>query len=135
MNQTVLTINKPEEISANQIAGLLCTAIEGGVYYWAQCSLASSYRNAKPANLSSEDFGEWANFPQYCITHPDYKLSIYDYEEDKRYNLTLPKLKKGLKIMAKKFPRHFNNFINENEDAITGDVFLQCCIFGDVIYG
>ena len=24
---------------------------------------------------------------------------------------------------------------NENDDADTADVFLQCCIVGDVIYG
>jgi hypothetical protein len=27
------------------------------------------------------------------------------------------------------------DFIDENDDAITADVFLQFCLFGDVIYG
>ena len=38
-------------------------------------------------------------------------------------------------IMADKFPRHFANILNENDDAETGDVFLQCCLWGDIVYG
>lgn len=36
---------------------------------------------------------------------------------------------------------HFDDFssfaeiLDDNADANTGDVFLQCCLFGDVIYG
>ena len=31
--------------------------------------------------------------------------------------------------------RHFKDFLYENEDAMTGDCFLQCCVFNEVIYG
>jgi hypothetical protein len=41
----------------------------------------------------------------------------------------------GLRIMAEKEPRHFADFMTENDDADTGDVFLQCCLYGEVIYG
>ena len=49
--------------------------------------------------------------------------------------LDLERLMHGLNIMQIKYTRHYNDFINENDDAITGDVFLQCCIFEKVIYG
>jgi hypothetical protein len=32
-------------------------------------------------------------------------------------------------------PRHFADVLNENDDAGTGDVFLQCCLFGEIIFG
>jgi len=37
--------------------------------------------------------------------------------------------------MAEKYPRHFHNFLEENDDAETGDVFIQCCLFGEIVYG
>jgi hypothetical protein len=44
-------------------------------------------------------------------------------------------LEAGLQLMAKKYPKHFNDFMSINEDAITGDVFLQLVVLGEVIYG
>lgn len=41
----------------------------------------------------------------------------------------------GLGFMAAKAPRHFADMMSENDDAITHDVFTQCCVFGDIIYG
>jgi len=37
--------------------------------------------------------------------------------------------------MAEKYPRHFANFAQEAEDAETGDVFIQCCVLGEIVYG
>jgi hypothetical protein len=37
--------------------------------------------------------------------------------------------------MADKYPRHIADILSENDDATTGDVFLQLCLFGDVVYG
>ena len=41
----------------------------------------------------------------------------------------------GLALMAKIAPRHFGAVIGDGGDAITGDVFLQCCVLGEVMYG
>jgi hypothetical protein len=40
-----------------------------------------------------------------------------------------------LALMAEKEPRHFGDFMGENDDATTSDVFLQLCLFGEVVYG
>ena len=56
-------------------------------------------------------------------------------ETDEVHDIGLEQTKKGLAIMADKYPKHMNDMINENFDAITGDVLLQCIVFGDVIYG
>lgn len=42
---------------------------------------------------------------------------------------------KGLVVMSQKYPKHFSNFIQECEDAETGDVFVQCCVFGELVFG
>ena len=49
--------------------------------------------------------------------------------------LDLESIGDGLNMMATHYPRHFADFLNEAADAITADVFLQCCLFGELIYG
>lgn len=51
------------------------------------------------------------------------------------YRLDRAALLRGSDLMAEKFPHHFANVITENADAETGDVYLQCCLFGGIVYG
>jgi hypothetical protein len=48
--------------------------------------------------------------------------------------LDLKSIRRGLEDLATKYPRHFADLVNENTDAITADVLLQCCLFGELIY-
>lgn len=60
---------------------------------------------------------------------------MVDAEDDgKIHSLNLQTIKKGLTVMAKKEPHHFADFLQEQGDMNTGDVFLQCCLFGEVRY-
>jgi hypothetical protein len=51
------------------------------------------------------------------------------------FRLDLKSIAQGLDSLATKYPRHFADLVNENPDAITADVLLQCCLFGELIYG
>lgn len=69
-------------------------------------------------------------------------IVIVDEEAEAEYSVGLPEVKNALAIIAELFPRHFLDIITENDDATTGDVFLQCCCFPeqiradkDLIYG
>ena len=42
---------------------------------------------------------------------------------------------RGLRTMAEKYPQHFSDFMEENDDACTADVWLQCAVFGEVVFG
>lgn len=69
----------------------------------------------------------------------DTGVEIQDFEggddvNPKIYVLNIKKIKRGLTVMAKKEPNHFADFIKGDYDMITGDVFLQCCLFGEVLY-
>jgi hypothetical protein len=50
------------------------------------------------------------------------------------FRLNLESISSGLNAMATECPRHFADFLNERADAITGDAFHQCCLFGELIY-
>lgn len=56
-------------------------------------------------------------------------------EEPTKYHLTIEGVKKGLELMRDEYPRHWADLAEEEDDAITGDVFLQLAVFGEVVYG
>ena len=37
--------------------------------------------------------------------------------------------------MRDQYPRHYADLMEEDDDLITGDVWLQLAVFGELIYG
>lgn len=136
MDNVVAEISVKVPVTKERIANLLCCAFEGGSNYWYWID-----KFIKPPIL------EWQNDPEQVFQHIDYPLNkggaliISDKEDDspakskKTYRLDLESITKGLQVMADKCPRHFADMVSEDFDATTGDVLLQCCLFGEVIYG
>lgn len=66
-----------------------------------------------------------------------------DYTDDVRAEmtdhvlapLTRASIAAGIVCMATRYATHFGDMLAENGDATTGDVLLQCALFGDLIYG
>jgi hypothetical protein len=69
------------------------------------------------------------------------KLQRRDEEPYKEevWVLNLEALERGIKTMAAlkhgEGGHHWPNFLNDHADAETGDVFLQCCLFGEIVFG
>ena len=55
------------------------------------------------------------------------------------WTLTIDTITAGILTMSKleegEGGHHIHNFLRENDDAETGDVFLQCCLFGEIVFG
>lgn len=66
-------------------------------------------------------------------------LSVDDPDSDsggeKDVVLDCESIRQGLQIMANKYRDHWEDFVYHNDDATTADVFGQCCVYGEVIYG
>jgi hypothetical protein len=60
---------------------------------------------------------------------------LYENEEPEKYHITIENVKKGLELMRDQYPRHYADLMEENDDLITGDVWLQLAVFGELIYG
>ncbi len=130
MDHFTVQLNIPKK----RIAELLTCAMEGGIGYWGQIT----------GFIEPMDF-EYRDDPIRLYKHIDFPMNtgggvnIFVGEggvkgrED--YTLMLQDLQKGLEVMAKKYPGDFGRFIADNEDAETGDVFVQCALFGEVIFG
>jgi len=68
------------------------------------------------------------------------ELEFYDTVESEDEEIILGKLSlagidKGEQIMADKYIRHLADVLAEEDDAATADVWLQCAILGDVVFG
>jgi hypothetical protein len=121
-------------IPESRIADLLCCGFEGGVGYW--CCITGYTEPETPRSAWGDDT---------IFRHVDYPLCggavlcevVEDETGEEVETLTLDgdAVQRGLQTMAEKYPRHWGDFIRENEDAITGDVFIQCCLLGEVVYG
>ena len=118
-----VTVTVTHEIPVERIKDLLCNAIEGGSNYW--CNTMD-----RMGGITREQ----ATYRQDVPFVEGGWLDVRD-DDGGKHRLDLDAIKKGLNVFAEKCPRHFADFIAENDDAETGDCFLQCILFGEVIYG
>lgn len=135
IEKPVIGIEITIPITRQRVADLLCCAFEGGSNYWYQIKKFTS-----PSVLV------FRNDQNRIYRHLDYALNdggsvvIVTNERDeingkKEWTLDLAALQNGLRILFEKYPKHFGDFLAENEDADTGDAFLQCCCFGNIVFG
>ena len=138
VQEPILTkVNISTDITEERIRNLLCGAFEGGSNYW---YYDLDYKMGEGYTI--EDFREKGrmtieeyNQPYLLIPFVEGCAVIGKYEEGETFELTREKLIKGIQLMPVKCPSHWKDFINENDDAITADVFLQLCLFGEIVYG
>ena len=134
------TFTVTEEVDANDIVNLLVTAFDSGATnYWAghaDVVLPEDFDIYKIPWLKDPD--EWAKVNKVYVAPlvKGGKVVLHDNEvEGKTYTLDLEAIQRGIEVMSKQFRRHWKDFQLQNDDADTGDVFVQCCVLGDVIFG
>jgi hypothetical protein len=129
MTQQTWTI--PITITHEDVFSLLVSALEGGSNYW--------YADVEPLKRTSKAREACDRLYNNLIEHG---FSIVDGDPDdtgrkKTYKVKPEAFQNALEAMAggNPHPRHFQALLTGNADAETGDVFLQLCVFGEVIYG
>ena len=122
-----IEVNITKAVTIQKVKDLLTTALEGGSNYWySELEPLQTPKGKKPS-----DYEFWhIDIP----FEPTGLIGITDADGDE-HELGFLTIKRGLETMAAKYPEHWADFLTERDDAITGDVFLQCCLFDDVIYG
>lgn len=120
------------DVSMTDLANLLCNAFEGGIGHWA---VITGY--TKPEKVWTGK--DWESGTPRYIHYPLSEggaVRLRDAEdEETEWTLDLPAIKRGLAIMAEKYPRHWKNFAEDYADAETGDVLVQCALMGELVYG
>lgn len=126
------------KVNDERIKCLLCSAFEGGSAYWASIAHIKLPEGKKISDYESEGWSAAYNVPLSGDQGANIIIKAFDGDEPYEGTalpLNRENIQKGLQIMAEKYSRHMANFLQENDDAETGDVFLQCVIFGEVIFG
>ena len=129
------------EFTDSTIRELLICALEGGSNYWCLLKSLTYAENVGPEDFEEE--GElWADGWELPYALPfvaGCALVIGDAEDPddhtKNKHLDRGLIEGGLQLMAEKRPKVFADILADKIDADTGDIFLQYCLFGEVIYG
>ena len=111
------------EISDERVKDLLCCGLESGDY--------GSFEIVE----YSEGADVW-EFPHLDLPFNNGAVYLRDrYEGGEVLKLDRAALEHGFNILNDKYPRIMADFLKDNEDALTGDAFLQCALLGEVVYG
>ena len=130
MNVTVTT---QITITTERIGDLLISAFEGGSNYWIH-----RMEYVPPEGMTLEDkftVGSRLDSPKFLPLFDGGKIVLDPGEGEDRVTLDGPAIRRGLSAMSEKYPKHFADFLAEDDDADTADVFVQCCVFGEVQFG
>ena len=110
----------------------MVTAFEGGINYWA------NYYSVQPSHSHTGGLNPYYSYLP-VIADEDYFVAFKDVDGDngikgKIYKLTKKSLQRGLDIIKSKYPRDYKDLKDENYDADTADILVQCSLFGEIVY-
>lgn len=130
-----MIITTTVEIPPRRIADLMVTAIEGGIGYWCKSvKLVSAKGMAQPWYDDENLFEVRAEELQIMVT----ELDPHQEHHNGEWFLDLRKMENAFKLMQEfGNPKGYcwRDFLSENDDATTADVWFQLAVFGEVVYG
>lgn len=134
---TALTVTAEITVPLERITNSLIGAFEGGSTYWLR-QIEYVDGPIKAENYDGPAYAEesfWHDGGRATLTYDNPEADESDDGDQTSMEIGLPELQKGLVAFALKCPSHFGDLIAENDDAITHDCYIQCVLFGDVVYG
>lgn len=128
------TTSPPEtfhQLTIEQVRGLLCCAFEGGSNYWYTLGDYEYPKGTDPVTFAKCDWPRYILLP----TLEGGGVQVIDDEGGVKCWLRLADIRDGARALYEDYPKHYVDAVRDEDDAITGDIFLQCCLFGEVIFG
>lgn len=134
------TITK--SIEAKDIADLLCGALEGGSNYWYMIEKKiepTKWLRSEAVWFATKEEAQKSkikHYLHYYPLNPGGGLIFSDKERDNKetFLLNSTAIQIGLQKMAEEYPKHFADFQSGDYDGNTSDIFLQLCLFKEVLY-
>ena len=121
-----MEIQIKQKVSGREMSHLLVGALEGGSNYW-YGEVRFDFPNRPSGEMYDDAFAR-------CIDE-GLDFNIHFDTEDGELSLNTSKVVSGCMSMAREDSEHWSDFINDNHDATTADVWLQHCLFNEVVYG
>lgn len=126
MKNFELDITKKIQVTEEDIDDIMCTALEGGITYW-----------ARAAKVVGEYLGEYGHEQ---IARGG-KLIIVDAEDGEKYELTREKLLRGIQLAVEQeyyedYEWYYDGKLDTCMiDAEVADVIVQLALFDEVVFG
>jgi hypothetical protein len=113
-------------VTAQRVEDLLCCGMESG-----------PYDDLTIVGYEPKELADQCTYPHLEVPFKGGAILMKDKYGDSSevYKLNRAALQRGLDVMAEKSPYQMGEFMNENEDVITGTLFIQCALLGEVVYG
>ena len=117
------------KVTRQQVANTLWHAFTGEIA-WFRIT-----ETVPPRNLSFRSIDQISpGIVDYPLNEGGLVRMVSTGPKGENFELRLDLIAGGLEVLATYYPRHFADLVNENADPITADVFLQCCLFGELLY-
>lgn len=123
------------QVSAQIIQDNIVSAFEGGSNYWLQDGRIELVKPTYNELGGREEKVVWyGRSTANVFEHDEFEITI-DVPDDELHTLNREAISNGLSLMAEQHASHFLDLVREEGDAGTADLFLQLCLFGEVVYG
>lgn len=133
------TIAYPAGLDFQMVANLLTNAWDSGaVAYWGIRGATTVPGNYTPPKSHPEMWEAKYVAPMLGGSVVFFDSETCDMDDDDQphdWTLDGKAIQRGLDCFHEQAPRHYVDAIRENDDAETADVFVQLCLFGEIVYG
>lgn len=127
-------------IKPKDISDLMVTAIEGNhmVRSWCASIKPTGRTVAFAEALEKKHKSRWYGIPEFF--EGGFELMVEEISDEStgaitKHRINAGSFKAGFQRMAATHGSHFGDFLGENYDIYTADVFLQLVVLKEVIYG
>jgi hypothetical protein len=133
MKEFKVSITTEKIFSAEEIADLIVSALEGGINYW--CRKAVMKENA----ITHDYFGvvpedqDKINYASDLISYGG-TLILFDAESNDKWELDAEKLLKGIEMHCTNSKRSPKDLMDDY-DANDADAIVQYAVFGELVFG
>lgn len=130
--QRSITVATTVAVPLERLVNCIIGAFEGGSTYWLREAEYEFVPDPQPADkpwYAEESFWQDGGKMKVHYDNPE------QGEDRASQIIGLSELTAGLTTMAEKCARHFGDLMSENDDAETHDVFIQCVLFKEIVYG
>jgi hypothetical protein len=142
-------------VPMRRVLDIICNALDSGAFRywidprtlserWPEASMWPSARALEGVEWLTEDDRAFFRDCRRCYFAPLVEGGALTFRLEDSDGLPgrsgecvfdLAAVRRGLQVMAEKYPRHFSDIVSGDDDATTADVFVQCCVLGEVVYG
>ncbi|AOG03458.1 hypothetical protein [Bosea sp. RAC05] len=134
MTDTSQTVSTSLSLPIRVVHGAIVGALEGGSRYWLHG--AAKLEGYEKPGSSVVWWGHQEFFKQPFSFEAQFEdPNLDEGNNEGRRTLSNCDLNRAVSTMVDKAPRHFADLKAGNGDATTYDVFMQCLVLDDIVFG